>query len=362
MASLVWSSRHFVMWFMMMLVLFVIPFAVAFQSKIPQHQMSTFADHKIAWLLLVLDKAPDPSNSKLRYYYHHYYSPSRSSLSSHVMKPAWNDSCSNKKEDNDDEHHHYISILSAEATKHDHHPQHQQPHHFSTNLSRREVWTKTAAALVIGTMMFPFHDDGTVAHARNLPESTGSIDTSKVGTIEALIPIVELQQSLQQLQIQLEECKRSKDIENVIAIEKDYVQIKSLGYSIPSNENTFKKIFDIYSTPVSYKQKFVDQNAFLVYYTKGFDGPNRPNIESTISDQQSLQYGNRNDAWVSFDEFLIEIQFLFKDNNKDFTVDSSSAIKEDILPPLMKTIRAIDSYLQLAPSKDVQQAQQQIQN
>ena len=35
--------------------------------------------------------------------------------------------------------------------------------------------------------------------------------------------------------------------------------------NIPRDENDFKRLFDSYSTPVSYKQKFLDQNAFLVY-------------------------------------------------------------------------------------------------
>jgi len=40
--------------------------------------------------------------------------------------------------------------------------------------------------------------------------------------------------------------------------------LKTLEQNIPRDENDFKRIFDSYSTPVSYKQKFLDQNAFLV--------------------------------------------------------------------------------------------------
>lgn len=41
-------------------------------------------------------------------------------------------------------------------------------------------------------------------------------------------------------------------------------QLGSLLEPIPRNERAFKLIFDAYSDPVSYKQKFLDQNAFLV--------------------------------------------------------------------------------------------------
>ena len=95
------------------------------------------------------------------------------------------------------------------------------------------------------------------ASAANLPQSTGA-DLSRTGTIDTLIPIVTIRKNLVSINSQLmsksgkllpDECKSITE---------------SLLTKIPRNENDFKRIFDSYSTPVSYKQKFLDQNAFLV--------------------------------------------------------------------------------------------------
>lgn len=88
------------------------------------------------------------------------------------------------------------------------------------------------------------------AMARNLPISTGA-DLSKVGSVESLKPIVSLRYSLSKLETQLSKSEK-------IAID-----------DIPTTEQSFKRLFDAYSDPVSYKQRFLDNNAFLVYYTKG---------------------------------------------------------------------------------------------
>ena len=90
------------------------------------------------------------------------------------------------------------------------------------------------------------------AMARNLPVSTGA-DLKKVGTVQALTPIVSIRYSLSKLETHLSKSERI-DIQD---------------YDIPTIEENFKRLFDAYSDPVSYKQKFLDNNAFLVYYTKG---------------------------------------------------------------------------------------------
>ena len=54
---------------------------------------------------------------------------------------------------------------------------------------------------------------------------------------------------------------------------------KESGNGPPKDEKSLKRLFDEYSSDVSYKQKYMDSNAFVVYYTKGFDGKDRPNIE-----------------------------------------------------------------------------------
>jgi hypothetical protein len=112
---------------------------------------------------------------------------------------------------------------------------------------------------------------------------------------------------------------------------------KELTLNIPSTELSFKAIFDDYSDPISYKQKFLNQNAFLVYYTKGFDGPGRPNIESDLPVKQTLQFGSRNDAWAAWEDAMAEIAFQVK-NPQDENVS-------EISNNIQRVIEAIDRYL-----------------
>lgn len=163
-----------------------------------------------------------------------------------------------------------------------------------------------------------------VAWARNLPVSTGA-PSDECGTLEALIPIARIRQSLDG-------------------------PVLALPYAIPREEQTFKRLFDAYSDPVSYKQKFMDQNAFLVYYTRGFDGPNRPSIEDGLPEKQMLQYGARNEAWIAWEELQVEMDFQRSHPEDDNDVDKW----------LEKLIAAMDAYLQLAPPDDVHQAMQSI--
>ncbi|KAL9190700.1 hypothetical protein ACHAXT_000406 [Thalassiosira profunda] len=127
------------------------------------------------------------------------------------------------------------------------------------------------------------------------------------------------------------------------------IVLQSLLKDIPREEKAFKRIFDEYSTPVSYKQKFLDQNAFLVYYTKGFDGPGRPSIEEDVNSVQTLQYGARNDAWAAMDELFVELEF-------GKSGDSTSASKEELVALIAKILTPLDAYLSLAPDADVKQA------
>ncbi|CAJ1935067.1 unnamed protein product [Cylindrotheca closterium] len=112
---------------------------------------------------------------------------------------------------------------------------------------------------------------------------------------------------------------------------------------------TFKRLFDAYSDPVSYKQKFLDQNAFLVYYTKGFDGPGRPNIEEDDSNEkQTLQFGIRNEAWINWENFLVELKFVGEEKDTEAT------------KYLDETLRYVDYYLKLAPPQDVREAKKAV--
>jgi hypothetical protein len=186
--------------------------------------------------------------------------------------------------------------------------------------SRRKV-----VASLVQSFLFVSWADKRSAIAQNLPTPTGA-DTSQVGTIEALLPLVALRQSLVNVQSQLTNQQATLSLD-----------------SIPTKELEFKRLFDSYSDPVSYKQKFLEQNAFLVYYTKGFDGPGRPNIESDVNERQAIQFGARNEAWIAWDDFLVELKFK---DDKD----------NDIEKYITNTIRAVDSYLQLAPPEDLVKA------
>ena len=105
---------------------------------------------------------------------------------------------------------------------------------------------------------------------------------------------------------------------------------------------------------MSYKQRFLDQNAFIVYYTKGFDGPGRPKIEEYDTNSlQTLQYGFRNDAWAAMDDLFVEVEYSrdkFKDN--DLPLDN----KEELINLIDKVLASVDSYLQLARVGDLDEA------
>jgi len=207
-------------------------------------------------------------------------------------------------------------------------------------MDRRQTLQKLVATTAATIMATTSHSQ--MARARNLPLSTGA-DTSNTGTVDTLIPIVRMRQAIARLQD--ETTTRSTTTVSTIQLPSPSV--------VPRDELQFKKVLDAYSDPISYKQKFVDQNAFLVYYTKGFDGPGRPSIEDDLPVKQTLQYGARNDAWVAWEESLIEWEYAAKEgvffDNKD-----------DILQPLKRTLQALDVYLGLAPPEDLAIAQKQV--
>ena len=126
--------------------------------------------------------------------------------------------------------------------------------------------------------------------------------------------------------------------------------LNTLLKCIPRDENSFKRLFDAYSTPVSYKQKFLDQNAFLVYYTKGYDGPGRPSIEEgdTSNTLQTLQYGARNDAWAAMDDLFVELEFGKRGGGESTNAELGNLID--------KSLSTLDSYLSLAPVADIEEA------
>lgn len=204
---------------------------------------------------------------------------------------------------------------------------------------RRQLF-KSAAVLAVGSVFATPEQ----ALARNLPQSTGA-DTANTGSLVTLVPVVQLRNQLDQFQSDIIAESNSQS-SSLPAIPKD----------LPRDENSFKRILDAYSDPVSYKQKFVDQNAFLVYYTKGFDGPGRPSIEDGLPVKQTLQYGSRNDAWVAWDEVLSEYDFA-QQQQQERGVGKWD--QDDLLKPLRRVLLALDTYLGLAPREDLQEALQQ---
>merc|ERR1712194_7721 len=126
----------------------------------------------------------------------------------------------------------------------------------------------------------------------------------RTGSIDTLVPIVAIRRGLSGAKFRLTESPA------VMTPELCATLLESLPERVPREERAFKRVFDSFSTPVSYKQKFLDQNAFLVYYTKGFDGPGRPSIEEGDTNSlQTLQYGSRNDAWTAIDDLFVELEY-----------------------------------------------------
>lgn len=179
---------------------------------------------------------------------------------------------------------------------------------------------------------------GTVsqAYARNLPTNNGAVGDRR-GTVDALVPLLRLQKAV------------AASV-NCVRTNEDLKECKGTLQSIPRDEKDFKKLFDEYSVDISYKQKYLDQNAFLVYYTKGFDGLGRESIEKE-DDQMKLQvrqYGARNDAWVAVDEARAELDYLLTQSAGESTRDLQAALSNGL--------KALDDYLSLAPSDQVTMA------
>ncbi|KAG7350930.1 hypothetical protein IV203_010290 [Nitzschia inconspicua] len=229
----------------------------------------------------------------------------------------------------------FLAVSEARDTvkteKGAHHPQ-------DRSYSRREIIF--IASSLAGSSIGLFRPSGAVA--RNLPTSNGA-DTSKTGTIQTLVPILELRNKLETLRQQLKQDGRLTPPAN------------SILAKTPQKETDFKRVFDAYSDPVSYKQKFLDQNAFLVYYTQGYDGPGRKSMEAdVVNERQTSQFGARNEAWLAWESFLAEQEYFEK------MYGSASATSPDeevdfaeLVSKLYDTIRAIDTYLKLSPPEDV---------
>lgn len=178
-----------------------------------------------------------------------------------------------------------------------------------------------------------------ISLARNLPQDNGASKIN-IGKAVALRPILNLKKTVdfltQNPDISLEECRYQLTL-------------------LPKDEKEFKRIFDEFSEDISYKQRFLDQNAFLVYYTKGFDGPSRPSLEAddAATTKMTAQYGFRNDAWVAIDDARSEVDYLLQTSKEGGKVD-----RRDLLKDLKDASAAITGYLSLAPPEVLREASQ----
>lgn len=222
--------------------------------------------------------------------------------------------------------------------------------------SRRQVLSSTLSVSVGLVLTWP----SSPAFARNMPVSNGA-DTSKVGTVSTLIPIVELRSNIKALQQTIQDEKKTNTDKQLDTISKTKTSISFTNSdggktaNIPTLEKDFKRLFDAYSDQVSYKQKFLDQNAFLVYYTNGYDGPGRDSLEKDpVNERQTLQFGARNEAWIGWDDFLAEWDYYSTSKGGDDIDESFS----ELMKYLSNTLDAVDRYLRLSPPQDLEAVQE----
>lgn len=180
------------------------------------------------------------------------------------------------------------------------------------------------------------------AMARNLPEDTGS-SGKFVGTSKALLPILNVNQIVIEVSNLLEDaCKSNQDKD----CQRALLRVKQSLTLIPSDEKSFKRLFDEFSGGVTYRQQYLDKNAFLVYYTQGFDGPNRPSIETDVDGSAARlaeMYGYRNEAWIALDDISSELEFAL----------AKPSDTADVRNDLKHLRSALDSYLALAPADKI---------
>ena len=223
---------------------------------------------------------------------------------------------------------------------------------FITNLDFTHSWKsrflssfvsttqKTRQRIVVGTtcLILALSPPINLLHppptlARNLPQSNGASAINR-GQPSSLVPILKIKQIVEQASQQTD----------------DLIACAQLLHQIPSKEGEFKKLFDEHSEGISYKQVFMDQNGFLVYYTQGFDGPGRPTIEqdddSTI--REKAQFGARNDAWVSVDEALSEAEYLLS--------NPTDTDRSDLRKSLRLVSQALTEYVSLDSAEVVREA------
>ena len=161
-----------------------------------------------------------------------------------------------------------------------------------------------------------------------MPEATGASGTKR-GTAEALRPIEDMRGVLERARA---ESAKGRDLQLLSAILSE----------LPREEKLFKRVFDEYSNGISYKQQYLNNNAFVVYYSQGFDGVGRASIETESADEakQKAQYGYRNEAWIALDDCRAELDYL--------VASAPSESRKDLDSALLKALQSVEAYLSLA--------------
>ena len=216
------------------------------------------------------------------------------------------------------------------------------------SMSTPDRRTTRRGILYGGVLVGTFLSSPSAVLAANLPPPTGA-DLKRTGSIDTLRPIVAIEFSLINAKLYLTKSNMAITPESCTTL------LRLLTETIPRNEIMFKRIFDAYSTPVSYKQKFMDQNAFLVYYTKGYDGRGRPGLEEDDTNSiQTLQYGYRNDTWDGMENLFVELEFYSSKSKNDSDVTLNS--KGELIDLFDKVLISLQAYLQLSPVADLDEA------
>ena len=159
----------------------------------------------------------------------------------------------------------------------------------------------------------------------NLPQSNGATGAQR-GTPEALKPILEMRSVL-------DRALRAASTTTDGSLE----EVSSLLKTLPTTEKSFKKMFDEYSEGISYRQNYKDKNAFVVYYTRGFDGVGRDSIETPTASEskQTEQFYYRNEAWIAVDGAIAEAKYLRENPSEN---------RKDLKELLEKAIGAVTAY------------------
>ena len=226
-----------------------------------------------------------------------------------------------------------------------------------------------AAAVVFATTIFSSDNEKMqfTALARNLPEYNGATG-AKRGTAAALQPILKMNENIDKA---LEFVSLKSNNFPYGCVNNGGNICKVVYQFLDSSEKDFKRLFDEYSEGVSYKQQYLDKNAFLVYYTQGFDGVNRESIESDSDGsmaKMTMQYGYRNDAWVAMNDAISELKYIqetlqsMSNSDSDGTYNIIEESKTDLIKALKSTSLSIQQYISLVPSEQLAEAKSLLRN